>query len=76
MTKYVVFWNAGICGTDANSGVQEFENEQEAVDAYYTEAMEWAENWPVGEDETWEDMEQRIEIWAEEYDPEKHDGVI
>jgi hypothetical protein len=75
VTKYVVFWDAGVCGTEDNSGIEEFENEQEAVEAYYTIAVEWAMNWQE-EDESDEEVEGRVSIWAEEYDSEKHDGVI
>ena len=75
MTKFVVFYNAGICGTEMNSGVQEFENEAEAVDAYWNAVVEWALNW-ADKDESWDETAERVECWAEEYDPEKHDGQL
>lgn len=78
MTKYVVFWNAGLCGTDHNSGIVEYDetySEQEIVMDYWPEAVEWAQNWQE-EDESDEEVEERVEIWVEEYDPEKHDGVL
>jgi len=78
MTKYVVFWDAGLCGSDANSGVVEYDetySEHEIVMDYWTEAVEWAQNWQE-EDESDEEVEERVSIWVEEYDPEKHDGDL
>lgn len=74
MKKYVVFWHAGMCGTDCNSGVVEFDNETQAIDAFYSEADDWF--WQFNEEEDFKDIEPEIDIWAEEYNPEKHDGAI
>lgn len=75
MTKYVVFWDTDIVGTQDHSGIVEYDSEQEAIDDFYPVAMDWASNWQ-DEDESEEELAERVEIWVEEYDPEKHDGVI
>jgi hypothetical protein len=75
MTKYVVFWDAGLCGTEHNSGIVEYDTEWEAIQDHWGEAVEWAQNWQE-EDQSDEELEEQVSIWAEEYDPEKHDGVL
>jgi hypothetical protein len=82
MTKYVVFYSAGLCGTDMNSGIVEYDSAEKAIEDWYSTALDWTEEMQLlhggfSEEEMEEfDPEQYVECWAEEYNPEKHDGLL
>lgn len=76
MKKYIVqYCHAQVVGTDmAESCLAE--NEQKAAEMFYDTARNWADDFsdPIEDDEQF-DEECNWECWAEEYDPEKHDGL-
>lgn len=75
MKKYIVFWNAGVCGGEVNSGVIEWDgNPQDLVEDYYPEAEDWF--WNFNDEEDFEDYEPEFDIWWEEYNSEIHDGKL
>ncbi len=77
MKKYIVFYSAGMCETDEAVGVVA-ENAVHAVELVTPEA--WEHFWNHNEADNWDDevgsingIEAELDIWAEEYDPKKHD---
>lgn len=82
MTKYVVFWNVKIYDTDKNlrvveytSPVVQYNSEAEAVNDFWSEALECANHWPQ-KGRNLNQICKGIEIWAEVYDSNKHDWVM
>lgn len=70
MKKWIVQYDAGMCGTDMAVAVLAID-EDSAVRQCSDEADDWF--WNFNEDEDDDGMEPEINIWAEEYDPKKHD---
>jgi hypothetical protein len=73
---YFVQYSGPYVGTDT-ADIVVANDEQDAVDQCYAAAVEWyegfLETYEDGSPEDW--VEPEVDIWAEEYDPEKHDGL-
>ena len=75
MTRYVVCYNAGVVGTDVAVLTDDnvYNSAKEAVDAYTSDGWDWYYQYN-DEDDNY--LEAELDIWAEEYDPEKHDAIL
>lgn len=71
---YYVQYRAGFCGTDAAELIIA-KSEDDAVEQMYATAQDWAEGFSRFNDDE-EDYEADVDIGAELYNPEKHDGII
>ena len=74
---YCVQYDAGMCGTDCAVLVVA-ESAEEAAESCLDEAINWFwqfQNQPEDEDEEAE-MQSDVSPWAEEYNPDKHRGII
>lgn len=84
MKKWVVQWDAGMVGTDCVQSYYGPESREEVEKMFYEDVMDWFESFShndltqddgeVDEDE-YEDRRSELSAWAEEYDPEQHDGL-
>ncbi len=72
MRKYIVQWNAGMCGTDEADCCMA-EDGDAAVEMFVDTA--WEHYYSFKEMDEDEGFDDELDIWAEEYDPEKHDGL-
>jgi hypothetical protein len=72
---YAVFYSGPCVGTD-NMELIVAKSETEAVDLMWDTACDWYQNW-TNEDDYDEDgnLIDGPDVWAEVYDPEKHDGL-
>lgn len=71
---YAVFFSGPCVGTDTMELVVA-KSEEEAIELMLPEAIDWYGNW-AHEDDYDEDgnLVDGPDIWAEEYNPEEHDG--
>lgn len=76
MKKFIVqYCHAQMAGTDSVESCMA-ENAEEAAEMFYDTASNWAEGFSYDDaEESQFDEECNWECWAEEYDPEKHDGL-
>lgn len=73
MKTYVVHYSAGVCGTDRNEKV-EADSEEDAVEQIEDTAWDWREQFADEEEDL--EIEPELDIYAELYDPAKHDGLF
>lgn len=71
MQTYVVYYSAGMCGTDMWEKV-EADSEDDAVKQLEPTAWDWRDQFADEEED--EMVEPELDIYAELYDPAKHDG--
>ena len=82
MKNWIVHWDAGLAGTDCyESCIAETKEEAEAMfedDMYnWFDSFDQTQGYEEGSEEQREDEEERkseLSAYAEEYDPELHDG--
>ncbi len=76
LKKFIVqYCHAQVVGTDMAEACLA-NNADEAAHMFYGIAQEWAEQFGDDEEENQFDEECNFECWAEEYVPEKHDGLL
>lgn len=80
MKKWIVQYSAGITGTDVAEDIMA-DTENEAIQYFLEDAHNHAEEMQElygghDDDEDWEYDGAELDIWAEEYYPEKHDGLM
>lgn len=81
---FVVRYHAGCVGTDMAEKVQAVDGDA-ATEGLIDQAWEWFWNFNVADepedgnedcDDSVNGMAPELDIWAEEYDPKKHDGLF
>jgi hypothetical protein len=73
--RFVVHYDAGMCGTDHEEVTDDsYENQNQVYDAFNEAA--WEHFWQYNDESDFEDLEPENNLWVEPFDQEVHGDLL